>query len=271
MRYCPKVLVGLAGAVSIFAAGAAAREWPKAEQDCSARHFQVNDLAPYAESRDQRLQAGATNTIDPGENGSVRVFGWTNSDVLVRACIQAAAPSEAKARAIASQVVIARGPGNIQPHGPATSDQVYWNVSYEVWVPNASNLDVKANNGSIRISDVNGQIRFQTLNGSVHLDGMGGDVEGKSTNGSVKVELSGNGWSGRGLRAETTNGSVNLSLPENYSAQIEASTVNGRVRTDFPVEVSGEISKNLSFQSGGGGALIETRTVNGSVHIGRRG
>jgi hypothetical protein len=36
------------------------------------------------------------------------------------------------------------------------------------------------------------------------------------------------------------------------------------------VTVSGEIQKNMSFVLGSGGATIEARTVNGSVHIGRR-
>jgi DUF4097 and DUF4098 domain-containing protein YvlB len=95
-------------------------------------------------------------------------------------------------------------------------------------------------------------------------------VDGETTNGSVTVELAGAGWNGSGLRVQTTNGSVKVNLPENFSARLEVSTVNGKVHTDFPVTVSGEIQKNMSFVLGSGGATIEARTVNGSVHIGRR-
>jgi DUF4097 and DUF4098 domain-containing protein YvlB len=147
---------------------------------------------------------------------------------------------------------------------------VYWDLSYEVWVPNSSNLDVNANNGSISISAVRGQIRFRTQNGSVHLSEVGGDVDGSTTNGSLAVDLTGKVWNGRGLRAETTNGSVRLSVPENYSAHIEASTVNGGLHVDFPVSVSGEVGKTISFQVGHGGPTIGTKTVNGGVHISRR-
>lgn len=248
-----------------------AGQWPRAQKECSAEQFHSDDLASYAETREQRLAPASTNTVDPGENGSVRVYGWKNGDVLVRACIQAAAPSESEARSIAGQVAIARGPGDIQPQGPTKSDNVHWNVSYEVWVPNTSNLEIRANNGSIRISDVNGQIRFRTLNGSVHLTDIAGDVEGATTNGSINIQLAGSTWNGHGLRAQTTNGSVHLKVPENYSANVETSTVNGRLHIDFPIEVSGDIGRSAMFQLGQGGPTIEAKTVNGSVNISHGG
>ncbi len=240
------------------------------DKECSANRFHVNDLVSYAESRQQRLPNGSTNYVNPGENGSIRVHGWNNSDVLVKACIQAAAPTDSEARALAAQVTIARGVGQIEPTGPEKGDQRYWGVSYEIWVPNASSLDLKANNGSIGVQNVQGQIRFHTSNGSVHLSEVAGDVEGSTTNGSLTIDLSGSGWTGNGLRAQTTNGSVRLNVPENFSAHVQASTVNGRVQVDFPITVSGEVGKSMSFQLGSGGPLIEAKTVNGSVHIGRK-
>ncbi len=257
----------------LLSSRAEAKTWPRSGtegMDCSSSHFHDNNLVSYAEMREQRLPAVSTNYINPGQNGSIKVHGWNNPDVLVKACIQAAAPTESEARGVASQVQIARAAGSIEPTGPSTSDQLYWGLSYEVWVPNGSNIKMDANNGSISVDNVRGQIRFHTSNGSVRLADVGGDVDGATTNGSVAVELAGSGWNGSGLHVETTNGSVKLDLPENFSAQIQASTVNGRVHSDFPVTVSGDIGKSMSFQLGSGGPTIEARTVNGSVHIGRR-
>jgi hypothetical protein len=268
-RYC---LGLLAGAVLIWCAPAGAKtpSWTSLADNCSAEHFHVNDLVSYAEMKEQRLTAASTNEINPGANGSIKVHGWNEGDVLVKACVQAAAPSESEARALASQVSIAQGPGQIEPNGPSPNEERHWSVSYEIWLPAASNLNLKANNGSIHVETVRGEIRFHTLNGSVHLADVGGDVEGSTTNGSLNIDVSGTGWKGAGLRAETTNGSVHLTLPENFSARVEASTVNGRVHVDFPVTVSGEIGKNMSFQLGNGGPTIQAKTVNGSVHIGRK-
>ena len=239
------------------------------ESSCNASHWRTNDLVSYAESREQRLASTSENYINPGQNGSIKVHGWNNGDVLVRACIQTSAPSESEARALASQVVIAKGPGKIEPSGPDRNEDQYWGVSYEVWVPNSSNLRMEAFNGSIGVDNVRGELRFHTLNGSVRLREVAGDVDGSTTNGSVSVDFSGTGWQGKGMRVETTNGSVHLNVPENFSAQVEASTVNGSVRTDFPITISGDIKRNLSFTLGSGGATVEAHTVNGSVHIGR--
>src|SRR5947209_14090207 len=180
--------------------GVAANANTAGDKECSAHNYQVNELVSYAEAREQRLPVASMNYINPGQNGSIRVHGWDKSDVLVRACVQAAGESESEARAIASQVAIASGAGKIEPRGPARDERVYWDLSYEVWVPNSSNLDLEANNGSISISTVRGQIRFRTQNGSVHLTEIGGDVEGSTTNGSLAVDLTGSAWNGRGLR-----------------------------------------------------------------------
>ena len=251
---------------------ARAESWPQAatEDRCSADHFQVTDLVSYAESRDQRLANGSVNYINPGINGSIKVHGWNNSDVLVRACIQTAAPTDSEARSLASQLTITNGAGKIEASGPPTGDRTHWAVSYEVWLPHTANLDLQAHNGSIAIDNVSAHLRFQTLNGSVYLGGVAGDVEGSTTNGSLTIDLEGSGWNGHGLRAETTNGSVHLNLPENFSADVQTSTVNGRIQGDFPITVSGELGRTMSFQSGSGGPLVEVKTVNGRVHIARR-
>ena len=266
------LLVVLAvGGLSVFGGRAEAGEWRRAaDPSCSADHFHVNDLVSYAEIREQRLPSGSENYINPGANGSIKVHGWNNGDVLVKACIQAAAPSDSEARALASQIQIARGSGDIQPNGVSTDDQHHWSLSYEVWVPNGANVKLAANNGSISAEAIQGQLQFHTSNGSVHLRDIGGDVEGSTTNGSLTVDVASAGWTGTGLHVETTNGSVRLNLPETFSAQVEVSTVNGNVRTDFPVTITGEIKRSLSFQLGSGGPVIEAKTVNGSVHIAKR-
>lgn len=241
---------------------------PTSERECPANRYE-SGLAAYAESRDQRLAAASSNRINPGANGSVLVHGWNQNDVLVRACIQTAAPSDSEARALASQVKIESGPGQIEPEGPSEDHRHRWDVSYEIWLPRESNIDVEAHNGSIGIDAVHGEIRFNTTNGSVRLNQVSGDVDGSTTNGSLKIDLAGDRWDGKGLRAETTNGSVRVSVPANYSAKFEASTVNGGVHVAFPITVSGEIGKRLSFQLGSGGSTIEARTTNGAIYIGR--
>jgi hypothetical protein len=253
-----------------FSVSASAAEPPNPESHyaCSASSFNDNGLASYAESRDQRVGASSTNHIEPGMNGSIRLHGWNQSDVLVRACVYAAARSESDAHALASQIAIVQGPGEIKPRGPEPNDHQHWSVSYEVWAPTSSNFKLEAFNGSIAVQAVTGNVDFHTENGSVRLDQVAGEVNGGTTNGSLAIDVAGNSHN---IRASTTNGSIRLNLPENYSAKVEASTVNGRVHCDFDAARISDINgKITSLVLGAGGPVIEARTVNGSIHIGRK-
>jgi leucyl aminopeptidase (aminopeptidase T) len=60
-----------------------------------------------------------------------------------------------------------------------------------------------------------------------------------------------------------------MSVPENYSAHLETSTVNGSVNVDFPVTVQGRINKQIALNLGSGGATVRATTTNGGVHLKR--
>lgn len=235
-----------------------------AADSCEANHWNSGDERTVAESREQHLPAAENTTIDPGPNGGIRIHGWNNQDVLVKACIHASASTEEDAQALLKQVEIVRGPGDLRPDGPSGSDSRHWDVSYEIWMPDKSNIKAHAINGGIAIESLDGQIRFHTQNGGVNLTDVAGDVDGSTQNGGVTVSLNGSTWRGAGLNVKTQNGSVNLRVPEGYSAQVEASTVNGGMHVDFPVQLNG---KTLSFNLGAGGPILRTTTVNGGVRI----
>ena len=137
------------------------------------------------------------------------------------------------------------------------------------------NVDLKAHNGGISISSVEGNLKFETTNGGVKLSDLAGDVRGRTTNGGVKVELSGAAWRGSGLDVETTNGGVKLSMPQNYAASVETGTVNGGFKSDIAAltlpEETGENKwnrkKRISASINGGGAPIRIITTNGGIKI----
>jgi hypothetical protein len=235
-----------------------------AADNCTADHWSWNNHPRVAESREQHLPAAADTTIDPGVNGGIRIHGWNNQDVLVKACIHASAATEDVANSLLKEVKIVRGPGDLEPDGPSESNSRHWDVSYEIWMPNKSNIQAHGVNGGITIESLEGRIRFHTQNGGVSLIDVGGDVDGSTQNGGLDIQLNGSSWRGAGLRAETQNGGVNVRVPDGYSAQFEASTVNGGMHVDFPVQLNG---RTLTFNLGSGGAPIRTRTVNGGVRI----
>lgn len=217
--------------------------------------------------KEQLIAATGSLTVDGKKNGGVSVKGWERREVLVRAKIQSWAENKSEAESIGNQVRIETAGSNVYAEGPTSDNEQSWSVSYEVFVPHNSNLSLKANNGGISISSVRGQIEFSTTNGGATLKNLAGNVRGNTKNGGLTVVLEGNRWDGEGMDVTTTNGGVNLQVPENYSAHLEAGTVNGGMKYDIPITVQGEIKKELSANLGSGGAAIKVRTTNGGVSI----
>jgi len=70
------------------------------------------------------------------------------------------------------------------------------------------------------------------------------------------------------LNLKTSNGSITLRPGENFSAKIDASTSNGKVISDRPITVQGELSKtSIRGTIGDGQGNCRLRTSNGSIRI----
>jgi DUF4097 and DUF4098 domain-containing protein YvlB len=221
--------------------------------------------------KEQTIPAsGGTITVDGKKNGGVSVKGWDRGEIFVRAKIQAWGDTEAEAQALTGQIRIETGGGRIHAEGPSMSGEQGWSVSFEVFVPHNSNLTLKTHNGGVSIADVRGQIEFEALNGGVSLKRLAGSVKGHTVNGGLSIELTGNRWDGEGLNVKTTNGGVSMRIPENYSARLETSTVNGGMKIDFPITVQGKIEREISTDIGSGGTTIRATTTNGGVTVRRK-
>ncbi|MFN8062217.1 MAG: DUF4097 family beta strand repeat-containing protein [Vicinamibacterales bacterium] len=249
---------------------AAARPVAWQRDDPCARSWRGSDKETVCESRDSRMPAGALR-VDAGGNGSIRVDGEARSDVAVEAIVQASAPTRARAQELAAAVRVETAGGVVRASGPNHADREWWSVSFRLKVPVRNDLELQANNGGIAIGGVEGAIRFATTNGGVTLTDLAGSVQGRTTNGGVHVSLAGSGWSGERLDVATTNGAVSLTIPDPYNAELETSTVNGGVRTDYPLTVRGRLARSgFKTTLGAGGAPIRVVTTNGALRIARR-
>ena len=257
----------LVSAIVSLAASAASAQKKEGSMDCNDGGWSYRQK--HCEIREQTVPAGGTITVDAGKNGGVSVKGWDRSEVLIRAQVQTFAPTQAEAEVLAKQVRIETAGSQIHAEGPSEMRDFNWSVSFELFVPRRSDLSLAASNGGIAIADVHGKIEFNAKNGGVSLRRIGGNVHGETTNGGLAIELSGDRWDGERLDVETTNGGVNMSVPENYSAHLETGTVNGSVSVDFPVTVQGRITKEISVNLGSGGATVRAMTTNGGIRLKR--
>ena len=222
------------------------------------------------EVREATLPAGGRLSVDGGANGGMRIVGWERNEIRARAHVWADARSSERALDLVRAVELEARGASLRARGPGRERRESWGVSWEVMVPRTSDLSLETVNGGISISGVSGTIDFDAANGGVRLEGVGGDVRGRTRNGSLSVALAGPTWNGRGLDAETSNGGVEIIVPEGYSAELETGTVNGRVELDFPVLVEGRIGRSLRTVLGEGGPLVRATTTNGNVRLVRR-
>ena len=265
-------VIALLAAVCLFAVNTSAQNKAEAKNKsrefCSNNNYSSDDHISFREVREMTLPATGSLTVDGGQNGGVRVIGENRNDVLVRACIQTWSKSEDEAKALAAGIKIETA-GTIKAESASGSKD--WSVSYEISAPRNTSLSLKARNGGISISGVEGNLDFETMNGGVVLRDVAGEVKGRTTNGGVMVSLGGSSWKGSGLDVETTNGGVTLSMANSYAAHVETGTVNGGFSSDFSALSVDRTERwkpaRVSADLNGGGPTIRVITTNGGITI----
>jgi DUF4097 and DUF4098 domain-containing protein YvlB len=262
-------------ALALAATPAAARQTDDDDwvRRCERDDGWGRDRVRHCEVRVERVRAGGGRLeIDGHRNGGVTVRGWDRSEIEVHARIRTNAATRAEARALASRITVEVRPERVSAGGPATGRAESWSVSFVVYVPQETDLTANTHNGPIGVAGVSGSIDVRTQNGPVTLRDVAGDVRARTQNGPLTVELSGTHWDGVGLDARTRNGPVRLILPESYDAELEAGTLRGPFRVDFPLTVTlgpGSRAGRFTTTLGRGGAPVRVTTENGPVTIRR--
>ena len=260
--------IGLAAATGSVPLLAQMRDNTEKQMTCQNGGYD-SDHARHCDIREQSVASIGRLNIDAGRNGGATVKGWLRGDVLVRSRVEASGDTEAAASMMASQVMIDTSGGQVRATGPESANNTWWSVSYEIFVPQMTDLTLKTHNGGITISDVRGQIRFDANNGGVNLKRVAGDVTGATVNGGIQVELTGTIYDGRQLDLTTRNGGVKVAMPSSYSAHVQAETGMGNIHSDFPVamESANTRPRKVDFNIGAGGPLIHITTGNGGVSL----
>lgn len=155
-------------------------------------------------------------------------------------------------------------------------------------VPRESTLDIHTGDGNVTVTGAKGDIRLRTGDGTIDGRDLDGRLVASSGDGRVNVEgrfdlldlHTGDGpieaavKPGSGVASpwsvRTGDGSVTMRLPNDFRANVDAHTGDGRLSFDLPVTVSGSVSESRirGTLNGGGGALT-VRTGDGSIRMER--
>ena len=265
----PLLLLAILVIPSVGSAQEDDQEWL---ENCQSRHGKGYNRRPTAcDVRVRTVSARETLTVRPGQNGAVQIVADDRRDFEVHARLQASSDSRGDASEVMRDVNIDYGE-TITARGPSSGNGNNWSVSFVIYVPRNTNLDLLTQNGPITVKNVVGKMELSAQNGPIQLTGVGGDVRAETQNGPLQVRLTGTRWNGAGLSAETQNGPVQLSIPETYNARLETGTVNGPMETDFPINVTlnGRNNwKRLTTTLGSGGPTVRVVTTNGPVSLHR--
>ena len=147
-------------------------------------------------------------------------------------------------------------------------------------------VDIDTGDGSITVDGAKGDIRLHTGDGHIEARNLDGRVDANSGDGHIKIDgrmdalnvktgdgsidarvepgskLMG-GWS-----IHTGDGSVDLVLPADLQANIDASTNDGHISLGIPVTVEGTFSNSqIHGKMNGGGQSLTIHTGDGSIRL----
>ena len=165
-----------------------------------------------------------------------------------------------------------KAPGRCH-RGGVSSESHNWNwhghnakISFDVQVPRGVRFHAMTTNGAVHCVRLESVVEAETTNGDVEVSTTEW-ASAKTTNGGVRVSMGNAKWSGE-LEEETTNGSVDVTLPASAEFKVDAATTNGGINTGFPISVQGKFnSKSLSGTVGGGGRELKLATTNGGIEL----
>lgn len=242
-------LIALSAALAPLAAGAAERNWQQSYPIAADGALSLSNI-----------------------NGDVTIRGTSGDQITVTATIKASKESDLDT----VDVDVDAGKRHVRIETDYSKKRGRWgnsyaSVEYDIEVPKGIELEeIELVNGSLELSNLSGRIEASLVNGSLEAEGLSGSVELETVNGRVEAtfdDLSG----AQRIDLESVNGSIQLNLPDDVDATIDATTVHGKISNDFGLRVDkGEyVGSDLKGTLGSGAARISLENVNGSIKIRR--
>jgi DUF4097 and DUF4098 domain-containing protein YvlB len=206
-------------------------------------------------------------------NGAVHISTWDQNEVKVDAVKYA----DSKERLEQARIDIDSGTDHLSIRTKYPDHDLTFNwgshnnpasVEYTLTVPRTVRLDeIKLINGSLDVTGVTGEVHASCINGRLEAHNLSGRADLSTINGHLDAKF--DQLRGSSLELKSVNGSVELTIPSNSKAEIEASTVSGGIDNDFGLHVNHHsfVGHDLRGELGNGGPRIRLSNVNGRIEI----
>jgi DUF4097 and DUF4098 domain-containing protein YvlB len=218
----------------------------------------VGSVAAHADTEfDKTVTAQAHGVVEISNvSGEIEVSGWDRAEVNVRGELGAGV-ERVDVNSEGNRTVIKVILPSMSYHGAS--------AHLKVQIPRDSELDVSAVSADVKVANVQGIQRLNSVSGDVVSEFAGPEGEFKTVSGNMR--LRGHGENAR-LRVTTVSGDVHL---EHAAGDLEVGTVSGtlRLQTDTATSVRAHsTSGDVSFEGAlARGANFEASTVSGELSV----
>lgn len=145
-------------------------------------------------------------------------------------------------------------------------------------------IQIRSGDGSIRLEHATGRIDLETTDGSIGLDAKPTTLRARTGDGSIRANIEPDSVMGENWELTTSDGSVSVTLPGQFSAELDAETSDGVVRANHPLLSDGDRQERregddreerrerrrvLKSRMGDGGKMFRIRTGDGTIRIER--
>jgi DUF4097 and DUF4098 domain-containing protein YvlB len=140
-------------------------------------------------------------------------------------------------------------------------------VHFTVHMPKNVRFQPDNVNGNVNAEGMGREVRANSVNGNVNVSTTSW-AEAKTVNGRIKAAMGDASWNGT-LEVASVNGSIELDMPSDFSADVKFSSVNGHIGSDFPLNISNSwpVGHSANGTIGKGGRELAIKTVNGNVQL----
>jgi hypothetical protein len=165
------------------------------------------------------------------------------------------------------RLLAATGNGDVETRG-ATADVTAASGNGEVSVNGSGGrVNASSGNGDIDVTDAKGPVHASSGNGDITVRTTDGPVTASSGNGRINVRMD-RLVNDDNMSFSTGNGSIEVSLPANAAADVDANVGMRNFETDFPMLLEGRMSGGrIEGRINGGGRRIRMSTGNGRIAI----
>jgi hypothetical protein len=237
------------------------------------------------------FSSGGTIAIVGAPTGSITVEGWKSNEIEISAEIELQASSEADLAKLAAvtSFILQESVGRTGIISTGTHDKKYlktvdkkfpknliglpFKIDYHIKVPHYSDLQIDGGNGDLTVSGVDGALTVNYLKTNAKIDLVGGILNATFGDGTVDVTIPSRSWRGRLADVQLASGTMNVHLPVNLNAEIDATILRtGQIEnafTDYKPRNRHETftDKSVIAKAGNGGIPLKFTVGDGTLKL----